>query len=131
MLTRGGADRIDGAAPDRASGPTPPPALGSGGAEHGILTPGIQVGMPTGTPIRSVTGANGTAADAPRAALTIRLPSAVTQRLAILDHLHHIGNRPQLISHASGHRRNQAARGGGGVLIWNPRLKVGRGVSAR
>src|SRR5580704_7865697 len=91
MLTRGGADRIDGAAPDRASGPTPLPALGSGGAEHGILTPGIQVGMPTGTPIRSVTGANGTAADAPRAALTIRLPSAVTQGLAILDHLHHIG----------------------------------------
>ncbi len=73
MLTRIGADRIDGADPDRASGFTPLPALGSGGAERGILTPGIEVGIPTGAPIRGATGANGTAADAPHSAPIIRL----------------------------------------------------------
>jgi hypothetical protein len=68
MLTRGGADRIDGADTDRASGSTPLPALDSGGAERGILTPGIQVGIPTGVQTMGVTGAIGTAADAPRTA---------------------------------------------------------------
>ena len=68
MLTRIGADPIDGADPDRASGSTPLPALGSGGAERGILTAGIQVGMPTGAETQGVTGATGTAADAPRTA---------------------------------------------------------------
>jgi hypothetical protein len=68
MLTRGGAGRIGGADPDRVSGSTPLPALGSGGAERGILTPGIRDGMPTGAQIRGVTGATGIAANAPHAA---------------------------------------------------------------
>ena len=74
MLTRGGAVRIGGAEPDHASGPTSLPALGSGGAERGILTAGIQVGMPTGAPIRSVTGAIGTAADDAARTVTGILP---------------------------------------------------------
>ena len=64
MLTRGGVGRIDGAAPDRALGSTPLPALGSGGEELGILTAGIGDGIPAGVLIRGVTIANGTAADA-------------------------------------------------------------------
>jgi hypothetical protein len=63
MLMRIGADQIGGAGPDRASGPTSHPALGSGGAERGIRTAGIQVGIPLGAPIRSVTTATGIAAD--------------------------------------------------------------------
>jgi hypothetical protein len=65
MLTRTGADPIDGADPDRASGSMPRPALGSGGAERGIPTAGIRVGIPAGAPIRGVTTATGTDADAP------------------------------------------------------------------
>ena len=64
MLTRIGADRIGGADRDRASGSMPRPALGSGGAERGIPTPGIVAGMETGAEIRSVTGATDIAADA-------------------------------------------------------------------
>jgi len=63
MLTRGGADRIDGADRDRAPGPMPRPALGSGGEERGIPTAGVQVGIPTGARIRGVTIATGIAAD--------------------------------------------------------------------
>ena len=65
MLTRGGADRIGGADPGRASGLTSHPVLGSGGAERGILTAGVQVGIPLGGQIRGVTIATGIAADAP------------------------------------------------------------------
>jgi hypothetical protein len=64
MLTRGGVGRIGGAVPDRALGPTSLPALGSGGAERGILTPGIRDGMPTGVPTLGVIGAIGTNANA-------------------------------------------------------------------
>jgi hypothetical protein len=66
MLTRGGAVRIDAAGPDRASGPTSLPALGSGGIERGFRTAGMQVGIPLGAQTRGVTAATGTVADAPR-----------------------------------------------------------------
>ena len=74
MLTRGGVDRIGGADPDRASGSISRPALGSGGAEHGIPTAGIVAGMQTGAKIRSVTGATGIAADAPHSRLVPFVP---------------------------------------------------------
>ena len=67
MLTRIGAARIGGAAPDRASEPTSLPVRDSGGAERGILTAGTRDGIPTGTQIPGVTGANGIAANAPHA----------------------------------------------------------------
>jgi hypothetical protein len=62
MLTRGGAARIGGVAPDRASEPTSLLALDSGGAERGILTAGTPDGMPAGTQTPGVIGANGTVA---------------------------------------------------------------------
>ena len=65
MLTRIGADQIGGAGLDRVSGLTSLPASGSGGAERGILTVGVQVGIPLGAQIRGVTSATGIAADAP------------------------------------------------------------------
>jgi hypothetical protein len=76
MLTRTGADPIDGADPDRASGSMPRPALGSGGAERGIPTAGIRVGIPAGAQIRSATTATGTDADAAwrRPSLSLKEP---------------------------------------------------------
>src|SRR5512146_1634640 len=68
MLTRGGADRIGGADPGRASVSTWRPALGSGGVGRGILTAGIAVGIPAGVRIHGVTGAIGTAVEAPQSA---------------------------------------------------------------
>lgn len=62
MHTRGGAGRIDGAAPDRASGFMPLPVLGSGGVELGILTPGIRDGILAGVQTQDATGATGIAA---------------------------------------------------------------------
>jgi hypothetical protein len=66
MLTRGGAGRIGGADPDRVPASTWRPALGSGGAGHGILTAGVRAGTPLGAQIHGVTGAIGTAAEAPQ-----------------------------------------------------------------
>jgi len=64
MLTHGGVVPIGGAVPSRASEPTLLLVLGSGGAERGIHTGGIQVGILTGTLTRTATTATGTAADA-------------------------------------------------------------------
>jgi hypothetical protein len=66
MLTRGGADQTGGADQDRVPGYTWRPALGSGGARHGILTLGVPAGIPPGTQIRGVTGAIGTVAETPQ-----------------------------------------------------------------
>jgi hypothetical protein len=66
MLTRGGAGRIGGADPGRVPASTWRPALGSGGAGHGILTAGVPAGIPLGNQIHDVTGAIGTVAKAPQ-----------------------------------------------------------------
>jgi|SRR5579862_1315341 len=64
MHTPGGADRIGGADPSRASVPMWRPGLGSGGVRRGILTAGIAAGIHAGARIRDVTGAIGIAAEA-------------------------------------------------------------------
>jgi hypothetical protein len=90
MLLRGGVDRIDGADPDRVSGSMPRPALGSGGADRGIPTAGVRVGIPAGAQIHGVTSATGTAADAPPAAY--RLVHRPSRRLKQGRHQYCIGN---------------------------------------
>ena len=67
MHTRGGAGQINGVALGHGSGFMPLSASGSGGAELGILTPGIKDGTLAGAQTQGATGATGTAANAPDA----------------------------------------------------------------